>query len=243
MTKKETTEVATTTGNNMTIFGDDYKKDLAKNLEGMDNIQLPKIKIMKESASFDMGDEIPIKEVTGYIIGHTVSRAHWSKPMDQWVTEDDKRPDCVSHDGKAGTFHARACGDCHKNRFNSKNIAPDKFDECKTSLNLFIAVDGQGELPFHLRAAATSLKYWQPFAIKVTGKGWPIIGTHVKFTLKKEERNNMKYSTLQYEILGSAPDRETYNKLKTLSEQFQSAMFKGIENTNVEAPITNDNPY
>lgn len=236
------------------IFGDDYGKANSF-MDTVDYVKLPKIEILKEVAmyKFNEDDGDVAKEFTGSLIGKTTGRAHWAKPINEQVTDEDKAPDCVSVDGKSGSKFSTNCDKCPLNYLNVKDPTA-KATACKASLNLFIVIDGRGDTPFHLKAGATSIKYWTPFALKLAQKYGkvPLGGVKIKFTLKGEVKNNMKYATVQYNDGGLVESREIYERNKKLSETFVSAIYRNTEAAvstagapaETAAPdLTDENPF
>lgn len=212
------------------LFGSDF--GTGNIMDTVDYVKLPKIEILKEVAmyKFNEDDGDVAKEFTGYIIGKTTGRAHWPKPINEQVTDEDKMPDCVSADGKSGSKFSTNCDKCPLNYLNVKDPNA-RATACKASLNLFVFIDGRCDVPFHLKAGATSIKYWTPFALKLAQKYGkiPLSGVKIKFRLKSEVKNNMKYATVQYEEAGLVESRETYERNKKLSETFTSTMYRNTE--------------
>ena len=223
------------------LFGSDF--GTGNIMETVDYVKLPKIEILKEVAmyKFNEDDNDVNKEFVGYIIGKTTGRAHWPKPINEQVTDEDKAPDCVSADGKSGSKFSTNCDKCPLNYLNIKDPNA-RVTACKASLNLFIYIDGRGDVPFHLKAGATSIKYWTPFALKLAQKYGkiPLSGVKIKFKLKSEVKNNMKYATVQYEEAGLVESREVYERNKKLSETFVSAMYRNTEAAATAAEPTNN---
>ena len=237
-----TKELVKTDNQNMVaLFGDDFG---AQNsiMDTVDYVKLPKIEIMKDSAMFKFNEDVNdiCKEFSGYIIGKTTGRAHWSIPIDEQRTDEEKKPDCVSADGKSGSKYSTNCDKCSLNYLNVKDSNAKKT-ACKASLNLFIFIDGRGDVPFHLKAGATSIKYWTPFALKLAQKYGkvPLGGVKIKFTLKAEEKNKMPYATVQYGDAGLCESREIYERNKKLAETFMTAIYRNTEAAATSATAEN----
>lgn len=225
-------EITKVDQNNMVaLFGADYGKDNSI-METADYVKLPKIEILKEVAMFKMNgdDNDVVKEVTGYIVGKTTGRAHWAGLISEQKTDEEKKPDCVSTDGKSGSKYSTNCEKCPLNYLNVKDVEAKKT-ACKSSLNLFIYIEGRGDMPYHLKASATSIKYWTPFALNLVAKYGkvPLCGIKVKLTLKKEVKNNMTYSTVQYSDIGLVESREVYDRNNKLAATFATVMHKNVE--------------
>lgn len=234
-----TKELAKTENQKMVaLFGEDFGNN-NNIMDTVDYVKLPKIEILKEVAmyKFNEDDNDVCKEFSGYIIGKTTGRAHWPKPINEQVTDEDKKPDCVSADGKSGSKYSTNCDKCPLNYLNVKDQNA-RATTCKASLNLFVFIDGRGDVPFHLKAGATSIKYWTPFALKLAQKYGkvPLGGVKIKFALKGEVKNNMKYATVQYADGGLCESREIYERNKKLAETFMSAIYRNTEAA-ASAPI------
>lgn len=222
-------------------YGEEFKKDLKGNLEGLDSIALPKIKVMKDSAMFDMGEDRVVKELTGHILKAQITRAKWDRTMDE--LGDDKSPECAAHDGKMGSKYGN-CATCQFNAFNAaKNPAlKDSKTNCKTSLEIYVKCDDNA-IPYHIRFSATTLKYWKAFMVDLSGRGIPMQAAKINFTLVKEETNKMKYSTGRFKAVALAGPAE-YQALKKLALSFESAMTRSTEKAydDPEKPIAAGNP-
>lgn len=228
------------------LFGEDYGK-VETFAETADYVKLPKIEILKDIAQFKFDDDSIMKEFTGYIIGKTIGRAHWPKTMTERANDDDKKPDCVSVDGKSGSKFSTNCDKCPLNYLNIKDAAA-KQTGCKASLNLFVFIDGRGDMPYHLKASATSIKYWTPFALKMAQRynKVPVCGIKIKFSLKAESKNDMPYATLQYQEMGLIESREIFERNKSLAETFRTTMYRNTEavaSAEEPANLTDENPF
>ncbi len=209
--------VAPATTMDVAAFEDAFRKDVSENFAGVERLALPRVKIAPGGIGFfDFGENKVLPSFSGYIISHAEARAAWNT--------GDPYPVCTSPDGKISE-NGQSCALCPRNRFSAtaRTNPPQKAEECRTSLNLLIVIDGGGDLPYLLSASATSLKYWGPLAVAATKRGWPIGGCHVKFYLKKETMKNdasIAFSTLQYEIIGRCESAAEYAKLKNMAANF-----------------------
>lgn len=230
----------------------DLNADLNKDMADLAYIPLPKISVIKDSAQFDFGNQDFRTSFTGYIIGKVTSRAHWDPR-----NGDEGAPDCTSLDMVRGTFYPELCENCQKNKFNKAGIAVADNDGCKTSMDVFVMIDGGGDLPYKLHCSATSIKHWAPFVVNARKLGAPVLACHVEFTLKyKEESKTRKWSELQLKITDTltaskdgkvcftdAKAAKRYAELKGIAASFETAMYRSVEDNKNERPNNEEKPY
>jgi hypothetical protein len=136
------------------------KNDIAK-IFGNQPVQLPVdaplplVRIMRESAQFEMPDGSFQKELTGNIIYYTNCNAYYSAAFGEG---ESPVPDCCSSNGitpDGGTNPQQGpCRACPLNQFGSARDA--KAKACSNTIRLYMLLDGD-VLPTLIKAPPTSL--------------------------------------------------------------------------------------
>ena len=215
------------------------------------------IKIVRETAQFDLGNEDYVKSITGHILFKHRANQWWEIPFDERGEDDDPRPSCYSIDGiKAACNPAQAglCNECKNDKFGSGREGRGKA--CRNTMRFLFLVDST-VLPIVIVAPPTSLskkgslQRWLNSVpndvsaayseCKVTTKtGGPVVDywpAHVELSLEKATyKGDLTSSLLCVKTLDvvtpeSDPDklRQLFIMKKSASEVYQTEQQSYIE--------------
>jgi hypothetical protein len=167
-----------------------------------------RVKIVRETAQFDLGNDEYPKTLTGHILFKHRASQWWEVPYDERAEGDDPRPQCYSINGVCphGGDKVRAdlCSSCELDKFGSAPGDDKKGKACRNTLRMLFLQDNT-VLPVIITAPPTSLGPKGPLqnwlnsvpndvskaynAIgKKTAKGGPIVDyhwAHVELSLDK----------------------------------------------------------
>ena len=192
-------------------------------IEEQMDVHFPVCKILRESAQFQIGDDNPVKTMTGHIIYKHRANQWWEVPFDERTEEDSPLPNCFSVNGDTPTggnnVQAEQCATCKLNQFKSAKDSNGKA--CRNTIR-FLFLPDCAVLPIVIAAPPTSISrkgYVQQWLNSVPntvatvygkagikGKGgrdvvdyWPI---HVELSTEKTKcGNGMEASILKIKTL------------------------------------------
>lgn len=181
------------------------------------------VKILRESALFELGKDEMVKTLTGHILFKHAANQWWEIPFDQRTPETSPVPNCYSIDGitQSGGDKPQCalCCNCEQNKFGTGKDEQGKA--CRNTVRFLFLVDGS-VLPVVIIAPPTSLskkgslqqwlnnvpnqvaKAYNDLGIKTKNGGsivdyWP---ARVELTLAKQKFNSgMEASVLQIKTL------------------------------------------
>jgi hypothetical protein len=201
---------------------------------------LPAIKILRESAQFEMPDGQFAREFTGHIL-------HWHNANQYYSTafgeSENPLPDCFASDGRkpdGGQFmQAGPCKGCPLNQFGS---AQDKIAKaCQNTIRMYVLVDGE-VIPCMVKAPPSSLgkkdslMKWLTTAANIAAKagmGTKYQPIQVKFSLRKKDFNSgtsasvIEIQTLR--VLDMVKDADKLKQLCSLYNEFMNSYIGRIQ--------------
>ena len=224
------------------------------------------VKIMRESAQFEMASDDYVKTIEGHILFKHRGSQWWEIPFDERTEDDDPMPQCYSIDGFSPCGGAKLqsdlCSTCPKNQFGSG--ADGRGKACRNTMRFLIIQDG-AVLPVVVVAPPTSLskkgslQHWLNSvpndvamaytAIGInTSNGTPVVDywpAHVELSLEKKDfANGMSASILNIKTLDvvtptSDPEkiRLLYGMRKEVTELYKQEQTAYIETESEEIPI------
>jgi len=240
ITKKQNGEIALAENEALEMFGE-------STLDTNTELSFNQVKIMRESAQFDCGQDEFEKTLKGHILFKHKANQWWEIPFDERKEGDDPMPNCYSVDGVTPSggdkIQNDLCATCPRNKFGSG--ADGNGKACRNTMR-FLFLPDDAVLPVVLSAPPTSLgkkgslQQWLNDvpnrvakaynAIGMTNaKGGPIVDywpAHVELSLEKEKFNSgMEASVLKIKTVNVlVPDSdENANKLRRLFEVVRSA--------------------
>ena len=170
------------------------------------------IKIMRESAQFEINPDDYVKKLTGHILFKHRACQWWKVAFEERGPDDDPMPQCYSIDGikpcGGAEMKSDLCSSCPKDAYGS-DPKGGKGKACRNTMRFLFLQDG-AVIPVILAAPPTSLskkgslQHWLNGvpndvsaaydAIDVhTKKGGPIVDywpAHVELSLEKKEFND-----------------------------------------------------
>lgn len=200
---------------------------------------LPAIKILRESAQFEMPDGRFVRDFTGHIL-------HWHNANQYYATAfgegENPLPDCFSSDGirpDGGQFmQAGPCRMCQMNQFGT---AEDKVAKaCQNTIRMYVLIDGE-VIPCLVKAPPSSLgkkdslMRWLTTAANTAaraGMGTKYQPIQVRFSLRKKEFNSgMTASVIEIQtvrVLDKTADTVKLERLAALYREFMNSYFGRI---------------
>lgn len=181
------------------------------------------VKIMRESAQFDLGNKVFVQSLKGFVLFKHRACQWWEKAFDDRAEGDDPMPQCYSIDGVmpcGGTEQqATICVACPKDVFGS-DPKGGKGKACRNTMR-FLFLQDEAVIPVVLAAPPTSLSkkgslcHWLngvPNDVSAayntvdihTKKGGPIVDfwwAHVELTLELKDFGDLTASILCIETL------------------------------------------
>lgn len=217
------------------------------------------VKIVRETAQFDMGNEVYEKSLVGHILFKHRANQWWEVPYDDRKEGDDPAPQCYSIDGVASCggskMQAAICSDCRLDKFGSAGV-DQKGKACRNTMRLLFLQDG-AVLPIILVAPPTSLgrkgslrswlnsvpndvaKAYSEIGIK-NAKGGPVVDywpAQVELWLDKQKfSGDMTASVLGVKTLDVVTPKSDENKLRLLFNLMKetAAMYKEEQKSYME---------
>jgi hypothetical protein len=205
---------------------------------------LPAIKILRESAQYEMPDGQYSKEFTGHILHWHNANQYYSTPYGEGESRyASGLPDCFSSDGRnpdGGQFmQTGPCKTCQLNQFKS---AEDKVAKaCQNTIRMYVLVDGE-VIPCLVKAPPSSLgkkdslMKWLTTAANIAAKagmGTKYQPIQVKFSLRKKDFNSgtsasvIEIQTLR--VLDKDKDADKLKQLCSLYNEFMSSYLGRIQ--------------
>ncbi len=217
------------------------------------------VKIVRETAQFDLGNEKYVKSLTGHILFKHRANQWWEVPFDERGEEDDPMPQCYSINGfkpcGGSKIQAELCSGCPKDKFGSGKERRGKA--CRNTMRFLFLQDG-AVLPIILMAPPTSLskkgslQHWlnsvpndvaeayNELDIK-TKKGGPVVDywpAHIELSLEKQEfAGGMSASLLCIKALDVVTPESNPIKLRQLFTMMKEAaeVYKAEQQTYIES--------
>jgi len=204
-------------------------EDLKASLDLFDGgITLPKIKISKDTAQFEIGENEYSGFLEGYVLNSQILNARWAKEINQQKNDEDKMPECTGSKGMGSKYGK--CSGCQYEFMNARRnpALKDLRTNCITSLNLYVLLEGN-ELPVLIKYPATTITSYKAFCVNLVSKKIsPLFGAKIRFTLSKEDKNGVKYSIGQFQMLNPTTT-EKRQQLKQIAQNFDSAFHRNEE--------------
>jgi hypothetical protein len=243
------------------MFGD---SSLDSNLKLSFNV----IKIMRESAQFEVSKDDYAKTLQGHILHIHNANQWWEVSYDDRGEGDSPVPNCYSVDGikpcGGDKQQAQLCSACALNKFGSgKN---EKGKACRNTMRFVFLIDG-AVLPVIITAPPTSLgkkssvQAWLnavPNSVSAaytalnirTKNNGPIVDywpAHVELSLRKEKFDSGEASILEIKTLdvvvpntpeASGTLKYLFGTVKKAKETYANEVVAYVENEQVEEPVT-----
>ena len=199
---------------------------------------LPEIKIVRETAQFELPDGTCVKELTAQLLYWHNANQFWAVPFSERSNDDSPVPDCFSSDGMTpdggDNTQAAACDVCPNNEWGS---GENEGKKCRNTIRMYLLIAGN-VIPSLLRAPPTSLAKKDKFMKWLTnmpnvcnakgiGRAYQLLT--VKFVLRKKEfASGMVASVLEPETVGMLEDDGYIQDLAALTREFKATYIKKI---------------
>lgn len=200
-----------------------YMEELAESREGVD-IQMPRLKMSKDSLAFvdDLGNVI--KELRGTIIFKHTARGLWHRKHKR----EDKRPNCQSLDGKFGQLvkdeddpegnklskelgisDGQNCATCPFNQFGSAFDDagnPRKGKMCKEMRRIYLAQQNAA-IPALLTLPPSSIRNSDDYFSARLNRGIADIAQEAVLTVR-QEKGEFDYAVAEFELGDPVPPKK-----------------------------------
>jgi hypothetical protein len=163
--------------------------------------------------------EQDFRELVGVVLFATSPRVYYKyKPGERPVGDVDERggaPDCSSDDGVTGygiqgEGVAVDCATCPLAQWGSATSGTGRGKACPPRKALYLMMPDR-ILPVVVNLPQTSAAIYDAYAMSLIQVGQMPVGVETKLTLKREERNGQKYSTL---VVTKAADLDVESRKK-----------------------------
>lgn len=218
---------------------------------------IPEIKILRESAQFEMPDGSYAKEFNGHILHWHNANQFWMTDFESRTPDDSPMPNCLSSDGivpddldyEGYQKQCTNCRECPMNQYGSADKGEGK--KCQNTIRLYILVDGE-VVPCLLKAPPSSLgkkeslvKFLMatPNICEKNHTAYQCLDVKVSL-YKKEFGSGMSASVIKVELASITTDESEIKKLASITREFkQSYLGKVAQHMAVEnnaAPAQSD---
>lgn len=197
---------------------------------------IPEIKIMRESAQYELPSGEYTKEMTGHILHWHHANQFWAtafedrgpdtSPMPNCLSSDGLFPDDLDHDGYQK--QCSNCKECPMNQYGSAHNGEGKA--CQNTIRLYVIADGE-VVPCLLKAPPSSLGKKEslmrfltsiPNVCEKNKTAYQCV--RVKFSLyKKDFSSGMSASLIKPEMVGIVTDEAEIKKLAGITREFRQA--------------------
>jgi len=218
---------------------------LAAQAESIENVTLPRVKIMGAAAClYEFGDTNDTeRSFTGVILNYHPRNVMWDKPYGEERAEgEDSSPACSSVNNVVG--HPRRgfehkmleetangtesinCKECKYAQWGSKRLISEKGNAkgkaCTNQRSLYIMMDDRAT-PVELTLPPTSLAGYDEYLMSLVNKTLPVQSVVTKFSQEKKEKKGLEWAQATFEMVAEL-DGEQFTKIMELREQFSAVI-------------------
>jgi len=171
--------------------------EVQDNLDQLNDIRLPQIKIIHQAQMFEMPDGSKVQEFQGLIIDFNKINSYWAESFDQ--TGGGTPPDCFSLDGVSpsplgAAVQSEHCADCPKNAFGSDG---GRGKACKNLKRAHIITRTSQLLPYRLTMPPSNLRAFDGYVSNLVAQGLPWRMVYTNFTLRPtKNKDGITYAEL-----------------------------------------------
>ena len=197
---------------------------------------IPTIKIMRESAQFELPDGTYAAEIEANILHYHNANAYWEVDFEDRSPEDNPAPNCLSSDGitpeqmdvDGYKVQSDTCRNCPMNEYGSAKNGSSKA--CQNTIRMYVLINGE-VVPCLLKAPPSSLGKKESLMGFLTNlpnittkNGCAYQQLRIRFSLyKKELGSGMSASLIKMELADIVTDEAAVGQLAQTTKRFREA--------------------